>query len=137
MFCKKVTYTDYDGNERTEKFYFNLTKAEITEMEMSVNGGLTTMVKKIISTKDQPKIVKLFKDLVLKSYGEKSDDGKYFFKSEERSDKFKSTEAYSIIFMELATDADKAADFVNGIIPADLAKEAEKHTEEAQAFLDN
>ena len=123
MIKKTITYTDYNEVERTEDFYFNLTKAEIMEMELSTTGGMAEMIKKIVATKDQPAIIKIFKDLVLKAYGEKSADGKRFIKSEEITTAFSQTEAYSMLFMELATDADAAAKFVNGIIPADVAKQ--------------
>lgn len=123
MLKKTITYTDYNGVERKEDFFFNLSKAEIATMEMSTEGGLAEMITKVVDAKDQVAIIKIFKDLVLNSYGEKSTDGKRFIKSEELSTAFSHTEAYSIIFMELATDAEKAAEFVNGIIPADMAKQ--------------
>lgn len=124
MLKKTITYTDYNGVERTEDFYFNLSKAEIMEMEMSTTGGLAEMIQKIVATHDAPAIIKIFKDLILKAYGEKSPDGKRFIKSEEISTAFSQTEAYSILFMELAYDDKEAAKFVNGIIPADVSKEA-------------
>lgn len=117
MLKKTITYTDYNGVERTEDFYFNLTKAELMEMEIGTTGGMADMIKRIIDAKDAPAIIKIFKELVLKAYGEKSADGKRFVKSEEISNGFAQTEAYSQLFMELATDADAAAAFVNGIIP--------------------
>lgn len=131
MLKKTITYTDYNGVERKEDFYFNLTKAEITEMELSTSGGFAEMIQRVIDAQDGPTIIKIFKDLVLKAYGQKTPDGKRFVKSEEISKEFSETEAYSILFMELATDAKAAADFVNGIIPADMkdavAKEAAKN----------
>lgn len=130
MLKKKVTYTDYNGVERTEDFYFNLTKAEITEMELSTAGGFAEMLQKVVAAQDGPTIIKVFKDLVLKAYGEKSADGKRFIKSDEISTAFSQTEAYSQIFMELATDSKAAADFVNAIIPADMAKEVAKKAAE-------
>lgn len=127
MLKKTITYTDYNGNERTEDFYFNLSKAEIMEMEMSTTGGLAEMITRIVAAQDQPAIIKIFKDLVLKAYGEKSADGRQFKKIDENGRKlceaFSQTEAYSILFMELATDADAAAKFVNGIVPADMSKQ--------------
>lgn len=126
MLKKTVTYTDYNGVERTEDFYFNLSKAEITEMELSTAGGFAEMIQKVVAAQDGPTIIKVFKDLVLKAYGEKSADGKRFIKSEELTTAFTQTEAYSQIFMELATDAKAASDFVNGIIPADMAAEVAK-----------
>lgn len=122
MLKKSITYTDYNGVERTENFYFNLSKAEIMEMEMSTTGGFADMIQKVIDAKDAPSIIKIFKDLVLKAYGEKSDDGKRFIKSAALSEEFAQTEAYSILFMELATDAEAAAAFVNGIMPTDFIK---------------
>lgn len=124
MLSKTVTYVDYNGNERTETFNFNLTKAEMTEMELGVTGGLTAMLDNIVKAKDTPALVREFKKLVLKAYGVKSPDGKRFIKSEELSTEFSQTEAYSQIFMELATDADAASKFVNGIVPADVSKKA-------------
>ena len=120
MLKKTIEYVDYNGVERKEDFYFNLTKAEIMEMEMSTEGGLAEMIEKIVATQNTPAIIKIFKQLVLKAYGEKSPDGKRFIKSEELSNAFEQTEAYSELFMELATDADAAAKFVNGIVPSDI-----------------
>ena len=117
MLKKTITYTDYNEVERKEDFYFNLTKAEIMEMEMSISGGLTEMINRIVAAQDAPAIVKIFKELVLKAYGIKSPDGKRFIKSDELATEFAQTEAYSQLFMELATDADAASAFVNGIVP--------------------
>lgn len=124
MLKKTITYTDYNGVERTEDFYFNLSKAELMEMEMSTSGGLAEMIKRIVDAQDAPAIIKVFKELVLKAYGVKSPDGKRFEKSEKLSTEFAQTEAYSLLFMELATDADAAAKFVNGITPAEVSKNA-------------
>lgn len=126
MLKKTITFTDYDGNERTEDFYFNLSKAEILEMNLATEGGLEKKVAKITATQDTKKIVELFKTIILDSYGEKSDDGKRFIKSQELKDAFSQTEAYSELFMELATNDKAAAEFINGIIPAKLAEEAQK-----------
>lgn len=123
MLKKTITYPDYNGVERTEDFYFNLSKAEVTEMEMSTTGGLAEMIQKVVAAQDTAAIIKIFKDLILKAYGEKSPDGKRFMKVQNGirlADAFAETEAYSILFMELATDADAAAKFVNGIIPGDI-----------------
>lgn len=117
MLKKTITYTDYNGVERKEDFYFNLTKAECMEMEMSTVGGLSEWANKVIAAQDFPTLVNLFKDLILKAYGEKSMDGKRFIKSKELSDAFSQTEAYSILFMELATNAEAASKFFNAIIP--------------------
>lgn len=118
MITKEITYIDYNGNERKEKFYFNLTKAELMEMEMSTSGGLAEYIQRITAAQDAPSIMKVFKELILKAYGEKSADGKRFVKTEALREEFAQTEAYSQLFMELATDADKAAEFINGIVPA-------------------
>lgn len=120
MLKRAITYTDYNGNTRTEDFYFNISKAELAEMELTTNGGFGEMIQKIIKANDQPAVIKLFKMIILKAYGEKTPDGKYFNKSEELSDAFSHTEAYSELFMELATDSEAASAFVNGIIPQDV-----------------
>lgn len=117
MFKKTIKYVDFDNNDREEDFYFNLTKAEVAEMELSENGGISKLLQKIIAEKDQKRIVEFFKDFIIRSYGEKSNDGRRFMKSKEITDAFTQTEAYSILFMELATDEGKAAEFVNAVIP--------------------
>lgn len=126
MLKKTIKYTDYNGTDREETFYFNLTKAEIMEMEMGTVGGFAEMVQNIVNAQDTPSLIKIFKDLILRSYGEKSPDGRRIIKSDEISAAFAQTEAYSELFMELATDADKASEFINGIVPADIAAEAKK-----------
>ena len=123
MYIKSITYTDYDGEERTENFCFNLSKAEIAEMQLSSIGGLDQMIKDIIAAKDNAKLVQLFKDLVLKAYGVKSPDGRRFIKSDELREEFSQTEAYSELFMELVSDAEAAADFINKITPNIPGKE--------------
>lgn len=122
MLKKTITYTDYNNETRTEDFFFNLSKAEIMEMELSIEGGLSETINRIINTKDIPSLIKIFKDLLLRSYGMKSPDGKRFIKNKELTEEFSQTEAYSQLFMELATNADAAAAFVNGIVPADMAQ---------------
>ena len=124
MLKETIKYTDYNGVERTEDFWFHLSKAELMEWEMGTTGGLTEMIKRIVDAQDAPAIIKIFKELVLKAYGQKSPDGKRFIKSEELATEFSQTEAYSQLFMELATDADKAAAFVNGIMPSDVSEKA-------------
>ncbi len=130
MLKKNIKYTDYNGVEREEPHYFNLSKAEIMEMEMSTVGGFAEMIEKIIAAQDTPTLIKIFKDLILKAYGEKSADGKQFMKidvnGQPLSNKFVQSEAYSVLFMELATDAEAASQFVNGIMPAEFAKKAEQ-----------
>ena len=126
MLKKTITYTDFNGVERTEDFYFNLTNAEIMEMEMGITGGMAEMIQRIVASQDAPEIIKTFKDIVLKSYGEKSPDGKRFIKNDELREAFSQTEAYSQLFMELATDADAAAKFINAIVPAEAVKAAAK-----------
>lgn len=124
MLMKEITYDDYDGNKRTEKFYFNLNKAELTEMEMAKDGGLVKTIEVIIETEDNKRIIEIFKDLILKAYGEKSLDGKRFKKSQEIRDSFAQTEAYSELFMELATNDKAAAAFIDGITPVIAAPNA-------------
>lgn len=127
MLHKKINYTDYDGNQVEETFLFNLTKAELMRMELSTSGGVQNMVQTLIAKRDGAKIMEVFEDLILKSYGEKSPDGKRFIKSPELSEAFKQTEAYSELFCELCTNAEAAAEFFNGIVPPDIAAEAEKN----------
>lgn len=134
MLKKVIKYTDYNGIDREETFYFNLSKADLVEMELSVDGGFAEFVKKVVETKDQKELMKLFKNFILKAYGEKSDDGKRFMKSPEISEKFAATEAYSELFMELLTDSEAAAKFVNGLAPAGTPNVT---AEEAKKFLED
>lgn len=118
MLKKTIKYTDFDGNEREEDFYFNLSKAEVIEMEMGVSGGMASLLKRIVATQDMKQIIETFKEIVLKAYGEKSPDGKRFIKSPELSKAFEETEAYSELFMELAFSAEAATTFINGVLPS-------------------
>lgn len=120
MIKETRTYVDYDGVERTEDFYFALSKAELAEMELSTDGGFEKLIDKIVKSKDNKKIVETFKDILLRSYGKKSDDGRRFIKSAELSKEFSETPVYSDMFIELATDEDKASKFINGIMPKDI-----------------
>lgn len=124
MITKTIKYTDFNGIEREEKYLFNLTKAELMEMELGTTGGLTETIQKIINEQDAPKIQEYFKNLLLKSYGEKSDDGKKFLKLDKDgrplSIEFSQSAAFSELYMELATNAEKATEFVKGIMPSDL-----------------
>ena len=130
MIKKTITYVDYNDVERTEDFYFNLSKAELMEIEMSTSGGLVEMINRIVAAQDAPAIIKVFKDLILKAYGVKSLDGKRFEKSDKLRTEFEQTEAYSQLFMELSTDADAASKFVNGIMPSE-ASMIKKETNQA------
>ena len=126
MIKKTVTYTDFDGNERTEDFYFHLTEQELSEWELSVDGGLSGVLTRIINSKDDKKLIEIFKELLIKSYGVKTPDGRSFIKNKESLDSFIYTQAFSDIYMELATDDKAASEFVNGVIPAHLVDEATK-----------
>jgi hypothetical protein len=127
MLKKTTTYTDFMGNERTEDCYFNLTKSELTKLSLSVNGGLDQMLENMVKEQDQAALMDWFDKIILMSYGRRSLDGKRFEKSPEISREFSQTGAYDQIFMELVTGgADKVAEFIKGVIPADLAAEAAK-----------
>lgn len=117
MLKKTITYTDYDGLERTEEFRFNLTKAELVDMELTTAGTFSETMKRIIAEKDIIRIAKLFKELLLKSYGVKSDDGKRFVKSQELSEAFSQTEAYSDLYIELLGNPEEAAKFFAEVAP--------------------
>lgn len=126
MLCKEITYTGYDNIQRTEKFYFNLTKSEILEMNLTTPGGMGAMLTTIAEKKDVPDMINNFKKIVLKSYGVKSPDGRRFMKGAEISKEFEETPAYDQLFMELATNADAANAFIQGVMPADMQEEIKK-----------
>ena len=139
MLKKKIKYTDYNGIEREEEFLFNLTKAELMEMQMSTNGGLDEMIAALVRSQNMPEIIRIFKEIILKAYGEKSLDGKRFIKIDENGRKlslnFSQTEAFSNLFMELATDSKAAADFINGIVPSDVDVPEDKKRELAEQIF--
>lgn len=117
MFKYEIPYTDYNGVERKETAYFNLSKAELMEMELSTKAGVEEMIRVLIATNDNAKVVKIFKDLILKSYGIKSEDGRRFIKSQELRDQFEQSEAYSEFFMKLLQNEDSLqTKFINGVI---------------------
>lgn len=138
MLKKTITYTDYNGTTRKEDFYFNLTQAEVTELEVSVEGGLVEQINRIVAAQNGKVIIETFKDIILRAYGEKSPDGRRFIKNQEVRDAFAQTEAYSNLFMKLATDAKAASEFVNGIVPPKMEKAAQAdQSAEAPAVPEN
>lgn len=132
MYKKTITYKDYNGEERTEDFYFHLNQAELTKMQLEIPGGLTGMIDRITQRKSGPDIMEVFNTLIERSYGVKSPDGRKFVKSKEILDDFLQTEAYNTFFMELVTSADAASDFFNQIIPDMSAFEEKAKAEMAK-----
>ena len=124
MYKKTITYTDYNGNERTEDFYFNISEAEAIELSVQYDGGLQEYMEKIVNADDQNEIIQQFKKIIKFSYGVKSEDGRRFVKANDVVDAFVQSPAYSILFMELATNTDEAIAFINGITPNVEGKEA-------------
>lgn len=115
MYKKTITYTDFNGTERTEDFYFHMTQAEILKMEYSQEGGMTNVIQKIIDTEETTKLLPLFETVVRMSYGKRSVDGRHFEKKPEYTDQFLASEAYSNMFVEFMMNADEAAKFINNV----------------------
>lgn len=126
MLKKTIEYIDLNDEKRKEDFYFNFTKSELTELELSEDGGLSNMIKRLVSANNTKEIVTLFKRIILKSYGEKSDDGRYFKKSEELSNNFYNSPAYDALFLELVSDPEKASSFIKGLLPKDMQQQVEQ-----------
>lgn len=126
MLKKEISFVDYDGEKRTETHYFNLEKNELIKLEISSVGGLEESVKRIFQARNGKEIMDIFERIILVSYGEKDLDGVHFNKSEEMSNRFKNSKAYDTLFMELVTDDNAAADFINGILPDDMNVDNEK-----------
>ena len=126
MLKRDITYEDFNGDTVTETFYFNLTKTEIIELEVSYDGGLEAMLRSIIKAENVRALVSEFKKIVLLSYGERSEDGKRFVKNDGMREAFSQTAAFDTLFMELATNDDAASIFIKGILPKDMAQEADK-----------
>lgn len=141
MLKKTIKYTDYNGVEREEDFYFNISKAEIGDMEFSTPGGLSEHIKRIIQTQDTKQVYKMFKEIVLNSYGEKSADGRRFIKRDADGNRlavaFSETDAYSELFMELISDEENMANFINGVVPKDLRETAEQKKNRQNLSLQN
>ena len=131
MLKKVIKYKDFNGTEREETFYFNMTETELGELDIDAGGTLAHRLVRIVQTQNGAEMAKFIKELIVRSYGEKSDDGRRFVKSKEISEAFSQTEAYTELFMELATDADAAGIFINGIIPADLVEQAKEEIAKA------
>lgn len=125
MLKKTITYTDYDGMERTEDFWFNLSKTELTKLDAELPGGVLGVLRKIIDKKDRKALVDFIETLILRSYGEKTLDGKRFVKTPEMAEEFMQTPAYDELFMSILSDTDSQTSFINGIIPQSMAKEIE------------
>lgn len=121
MLKKTIKYIDLNGIERNEDFYFNLSKPEVVKMQSSVKGGYDVQLKSIAADLNGAYIMEFFEDLIRKSYGEKSEDGRRFIKSNELSEAFMQTPAYEVLFEELVTDSNAASAFVNAIMPSDIA----------------
>lgn len=122
MIKRLFEYEDFDGITRKEECVFNLSKSEIMQMEIFKEGGLEKKLNKIINAQDAPEIMKMFKEIILMSYGVKSDDGRRLDKSQKLRDEFEHTPMFDMLFMELATDADAAQKFINGIVPKDISE---------------
>lgn len=130
MLKKTITYRDFDNNERTEDFYFNLTKSEIAEWELSKDGGMSKVIQRVVASPSAPELMSLFKDVILRAYGEKTDDGKHFIKSKELSTLFTQTGAYDVLFQEIMFDAKSALAFFKGIMPEDMVTNVTNDPEE-------
>lgn len=124
MLKKTITYENFNGETVSEDFFFHLSKAELVELELSHDGGLSEALKRIVAAEDGKGIVAEFKNIIIGAYGIKSDDGRRFIKNQQIREEFESTEAYSALFMELVTNTDAAIDFINGVIPSGMAEEA-------------
>lgn len=135
MLKRTIAYEDYNGNQASEDFYFNLSKSELVELEVSYEHGFGQTLQNIIEAKDQKRLIEEFKKLILLSYGVKSEDGKRFVKTDQLREEFVQTAAYNALFMELATDDTAAANFIQGVIPSDMAQQVAAETQQTQAVL--
>ena len=132
MIKKNITYIDFDGEERTDAFYFNLSKAELMDIELDYNGNMSAAMNIMLEKRDMKGVLGLLSKLVRKAYGEKSGDGKRFLKNKELEDGFATTDAFSNLLIELVNDEKKLEAFVTGVIPADMREEVEKRMEETR-----
>ena len=136
MLKKTIKYTDWNGLEREEDFYFNLTKSEIARMQFDADGTLADRIRNIIRAKDTKEIMKIFEGIILKAYGKKSDDGRRFIKKDANGNdlaiEFTESPAFDELYFELISDSEKFAAFVNALIPSDLADEVKRLQESGE-----
>lgn len=137
MLRKEVEYKDFDGNDRKDILWFHLNEVEITEMDLETSGGIVKYMESIIDTKDVNRLITIFKDLLIRSYGERSMDGKHFYKDDKIRNEFVSSAAYPVLYMEMVSDANKAVEFINGIVPSNIREQMAKieNTPEGAAML--
>lgn len=126
MLKRTIKYTNFNDEEVEEVFYFNISKPELIEMEVEYDGGLTGFIKRIVESNSGRDIIMQFKEFILRSYGQRSDDGKRFIKNDQLREEFSQSAAYHVLFMELATSAEKAAEFLMGTLPKDMQGDLEK-----------
>lgn len=128
MYKKTLKYTNFNGDEVEKEFYFYLSEAELTEMRFSTAGGLEKYIDRIVKEKDQKKMIEIFKDILIKAHGIKSDDGEHFYKNAQVTEEFVSTQAFSDLYMLFVTNDEEAAAFINGIMPKKIAREMNKQS---------
>lgn len=125
MLTKTITWTDWNGTTRTEDFLFNLTRTELTKMEMKYPGGLIATVNKLVKSENNALVLEIFNDIIMTAYGEKDADGRRFVKNNgELAEAFSETGAYDALFTELVSVEGAAAAFIKGIMPKDITTAA-------------
>lgn len=124
MLTKTITYTDLNGVEQTETHLFNMNKAELGRMQVKMDGKYIDYLQQLVDGKKIEALYDFFYNLVLDSYGEKSEDGKHFYKDAERRANFECSVAFSEILIDTIGDADKMSAFTKGILPPDMVTKA-------------
>lgn len=132
MLKKTITYTDFNDVERTEDFYFHLSKPELVRLQYGTHGGFDAVMQQAINRQNLPLLMKKYEEIILSAYGEKSPDGKSFDKDPEATKRFKNSNAYETLFMELFEDVDSFSKFMKAVVPKELAAEMEKQAAEAK-----
>lgn len=120
MLKRLIKYEDFDGNKCEDEFYFHYKKTELTQLNFSKDGGIGTFLQKIVSERNGKELYKFYEDFILGAIGERRNEGKNFVKTEEIRENFKTSNAYEVLFDEMANDPTKFAEFFNGVIPADM-----------------
>ena len=128
MLKRPITYTDFDGNEITEDFYFNLSASDIVNLDAKYEGGLEGAIKRIAAAEDKTAMIMEMEKVILASYGERSEDGKRFRKSDELSSDFRYHAAYDVLFFEIISDENKMVEFITQVIPKALLEKLPKET---------
>ena len=132
MIKKTVKYVDFNGVDKSEDLYFNLTKTELNNLNFKHHGTYSDQLKAIVDNKDVKLVTELFAEIIQRGYGIKSEDGRNFRKSPEILYDFTTSAVYDALMTELLENADEAANLFVGMLPSDLQGQVKDEMKKGQ-----